>query len=469
MSDRYYMRLSYAFLLIVVIFGGASRSDEIAQVPLRLAAIGFFVAACWRPNLIRIGRYKTLFSFIIALAALMALQLVQLPPLIWELLPARELYSDIIDSIGLESSWRPLSLAPSMTRNSIFSLIIPVTALILFSQVPVDKLRNFAFAILIIGFFSLILGFAQAAQGPASSLRIYRVTNEDSMVGVFANRNHHAVLLAICLSILAFLVANYRESRTFRQIGLPVCLIGVLTLGGALLLTGSRAGLVIGAVGLIAGAVLYASSAPKPRKGRPSSIGGQSKQASYLRSPWVIPLAAVSGIFIAATAFMNTPGIQRLLRANLADEDRLQYFPTMLEVALAHLPLGGGFGSFDRLFRRFEETDQLRTAYLNHAHMEPIELLIEGGLPAMALLLIFLLWWGRLALRAWQPSNSERTRTKLARLGSILTFLLLLASLVDYPLRTPIHMTIFIVGCIWMQRVESRPSNHTNPSKARPH
>lgn len=466
MSDRYFMGLSYAFFLTAVMLGGASRADEIAQVPLRLAAIGFLVAAFWKPNFVRIGRYKSLFAFMLSLIVLMLLHLVPLPPLVWSNIPGRDYYSNIAQIIGTQESWRPYSLAPSLTRNSIYSLIVPLTALIIFSQVPVEKLRNFAFVILIIGFFSLILGFAQVSQGAASSLRIYRVTNEDSMVGVFANRNHHAVLLALCFPVIAFLGVSYRRDKTFGLIGTPACIIGVFTIGGALLLTGSRAGLVIGAIGFFAGAVLYASSVQSSRKGQANAIENRSKLISLWRSPWMIPLAAASAIFIAAIAFVNTPGIQRLLRANLTEEDRLQYFPTMLEVAFAHLPLGGGFGSFDRLFRRFEESDQLRTAYLNHAHMEPMELLIDGGFPAITLVLIFLFFWGRLSLRAWRASNSERNGVNLARLGTILTFLLLLASLVDYPLRTPIHMIIFVVGCIWMQRIGSPQSNFSSPSKA---
>ena len=49
-----------------------------------------------------------------ALAALMAIQLIPLPPGIWTALPGRERYLEAAAAIGIPQPWRPISL----TRTS---------------------------------------------------------------------------------------------------------------------------------------------------------------------------------------------------------------------------------------------------------------------------------------------------------------------------------------------------------------
>jgi O-antigen ligase len=458
MKDRYNLILALAFLALVALLGGASRADAMTQLPLRLASIGFIVLALWQPNLVRMGRYKALFAFLGLTALLPALQLIPLPFGMWEAIPGREFYADISRQVGLPEVSRPLSLVPGMTRNALFSLVVPIAALIVISQVAADRLPRFAIAILLIALVSLVLGHAQAAGGVRSELRFYRITNTDSMVGIFANRNHHAVLLALAIPILGVLAASYRENPTWRRIGVPVCLLGALAVGGTLLFAGSRAGLLTGAVGALAGALLYASASGARPAGRGQRRPKRFAWMERLSSPWLVPAGAAAAIAVAAIGFASTPAMQRLIRTNAAEEDRLQLLPSMLELAQAMLPFGGGFGGFNQLFRRFEEVEQLKTVYLNHAHMEPVQILIEGGIPAALLLVAFLIWWAWRTWTAWRQPASARIEANLARLGSITTLLVLLGSLGDYPLRTPLHMVIFVIGCVWLQRGANAPA-----------
>ena len=454
MKDRLNLILAMAFLAIVATIGGASRADVAAQTPLRLLSLGFLAAGLWRPNLVRMGRYKPLFWLMFVIVLAPALQLVPLPYDVWAAVPGHGFYAAISERIGLPEVWRPLSLEPSLTWNALLSLLIPATMLVLATQVAADRLPRLALAILAIAFVSLVLGHAQAAGGAASQLRFYRITNSDAMVGLFANRNHHAVLLAMALPILCCLAASYRENETWRRIGLPSCIIAGLIVGSTLLFAGSRAGLLTGAVGALAGTLLYASMM-NARPGHSERRGHRKARAPWLerlRNPWVAPAAMVAAIALAAIGFASTPAMQRLIHTSAAEEDRVQLFPPMMKLAEALLPFGGGFGSFNHVFRRFEPVDQLKTVYLNHAHMELVEVIVEGGVIAILLLAAFLIWWGRRAIFAWRQPASARFEANLGRLGSITTALALLASLVDYPLRTPLHAAIFVVGCIWMQR-----------------
>ena len=62
--------------------------------------------------------------------------------------------------------------------------------------------------ILGLGAVSLLLGFLQMTQGPASDLRFYEVTNPSEAVGFFANRNHFAALLNVTLIVSALVVLS---------------------------------------------------------------------------------------------------------------------------------------------------------------------------------------------------------------------------------------------------------------------
>lgn len=454
MNDRRNLFLAIAFLSIVVLLGGASRADALTQMPLRLIAIAFLVAGLWSPNKVRLKRYRPLFWFLGLAALIPAFQLVPLPHSLWAAAPGRGFYAAIIEAIDLPHVARPLSLVPGGTWNALLSLIIPLAMLVLAAQVPVDRLSRLALAILAIALAGLVLGYAQAAGGTGSAFRFYRITNEDAMVGLFANRNHHAVLLSLSLPIACALPIGFRHNQTWRRFGHPVCALLIVLIVGTLLLAGSRAGLLTGALGGLAGSVLYASMATERLfQSRPNETGTATWLAR-LRRPWVAPAIATLLITLTSIAFVTTPTMQRLVKTSVAEEDRLQLFPPMLDFAREMFPLGGGFGSFDTLFRRFEDIDNLRTVYLNHAHMDVLQIAIEGGLPAAILLVGFLIWWAKRSITAWRQPASPLIGENLGRIGSITTGLAMLASLVDYPLRTPLHMAVFVIGCVWLERAK---------------
>jgi O-antigen ligase len=94
---------------------------------------------------------------------------------------------------------------------------------------------------------------------------------------------------------------------------------------------------------------------------------------------------------------------------------------------------------------------------MNQAHNEPMQLAIEGGVPALILLLLFLSWWGRAAWRIAAPADPGRRRA-IARAALSATVLLMLSSLVDYPLRTPLLGAVFAIACIEMLRAMQEPT-----------
>jgi O-antigen ligase len=86
----------------------------------------------------------------------------------------------------------------------------------------------------------------------------------------------------------------------------------------------------------------------------------------------------------------------------------------------------------------FETPTTLVPVFVNHAHNDWLEVWLEGGWPALAILAAFLIWFASVAVRRWRtywPNEAVLDRS-LSRAGTIVVPLLMLHSAVDYPLRT---------------------------------
>src|SRR5206468_3931505 len=77
-------------------------------------------------------------------------------------------------------------------------------------------------------------------------------------------------------------------------------------------------------------------------------------------------------------------------------------------------------------------------------------LALTGGAAAMAVLIVFLFWLGLRAFRAFTPPWKASPSTMLARLGVVILLFLLGASLLDYPLRTPLLSAVFAIAAGWL-------------------
>jgi O-antigen ligase len=159
---------------------------------------------------------------------------------------------------------------------------------------------------------------------------------------------------------------------------------------------------------------------------------------------------ALLAAFVAVAAWRGG-AFERLAATDTVDETRLLILPPLLRTASAFMPWGSGFGSFDRVYRQFEPDSLLSSIYLNAAHDEPLQLAIEGGMPALVLLALFLLWWGRQAWRVllgWTPPRHRAMRAASLTVSVVLMG----SSLVDYPLRTPLLGALFAFACVNIAR-----------------
>jgi hypothetical protein len=428
--------LLIGLLLAAALSGGSNRGDILAVMLVRLAAVlclGVAIARLPRGQL----RDITLpLSLLAALAIWIVLQCVPLPPAIWTVLPGRKRLAETALAIGIAQPWMSISIVPLRTLNSLLSLLAPAAALVLVAWLP-RATWGIQMRILVgVGLVSGILAIIQLSGPIDSHWYLYDVRQKGGAVGLFANRNHQAALLAIMFPMLA--VIGLRAARASKG-GLAVLLssvaIGVFLLP-LIFITGSRGGLLLSAASLVATAALVL-----PR-------------LLTLRIPRWWFAAGAAGLVVMAAGLAvillsdRSLAMQRLTATDVGEEQRVLVIAPVLQLITDNLPVGTGFGTFDPAFRAAEPYSQLYRTYLNHAHSDPLEFLSDGGVPAGLILLVFLLWWGRTSLVIWMRSKAG----DVARMASIGTALLMLASLVDYPLRTPLAATVFAILVGWMAK-----------------
>ena len=431
------------FLLFCALGGGASRTDVLSLIYLRPAAVLciFGLLAVRGPWHFR--ELRALFILLGTMAALVALQLVPLPPGMWQMLPGRAPYAEAAAALGIAQPWRPLTLTPDLTIASLLDFLPPFAVLFGLAGIPGSRRQALLPFMLCLICASAVLGILQLNSPADSPVFLYQIRHEGSAVGLFANRNHQAALIAIAFPLLRLWTltpasgASHARNRFWVAIGIALLLLPMV------LVVGSRAGMGLAALGIVAAALMAPSR-------------GDLLQGLTVRARRFVKLAGLAtplSLLVLAVALGRAVSVQRLfLLENADNEVRLANAPLTLRIARDFFPFGAGFGSFDPVFRTYEPDQALSPLYFNHAHNDLVELVISGGLPALLGLLAFMLWWLWRGWSAFVPYRAPSVSALFARAGVIATLILLLASLVDYPLRTPLLGVVFVIACAWISR-----------------
>ena len=432
--------LSAAFLVVMAVLGGSQRPEVPTQLVVRLIAIGVGAWALYGISERDVRRVRPVLVWLGALAVLMLLQLVPLPPGLWTALSGRDRFLPLLELSKVADVWRPLSLTPDMTINSLLATLPAFATLLLLCRLPSHMARSLLIPLLAVGAVAAVVGLLQAASS-GQYFYFYRITNLDSAVGFFANRNHQGFLLAAMLPALAVLARGARRpgKRGPSQwifLGIAIVLVPLV------IITGSRGALALLVVGAMAAWLLFSVGRPRVETFNPRT-----------RNLGLLALAAMGGVVVlAVTISARDFAVQRLFSEDVSQELRVVLFRPLLDIAFTYFPWGSGFGSFVDVFRVDEPLWNLNGSYLNHAHNELIELAIEGGIPALAILLGFMAWYVSVSVVAWR-GNASDDRVIFARLGSTIIGMLMLASLADYPLRTPFMMVVFALSSVWLAAV----------------
>lgn len=443
--DRAPFIISIVLLFSAFLLVGGARDDLLSLLiwrPLSAFLLMLSIALCSREAWLR-GR--SVLIFCIAVVALVALHLWPLPPAIWSSLPGRDIIVNTYEAAGMALPWQPISMAQARTWNALFSLAGPIAILIATLSLDRPRHQQLLIMLIVIGFVSGLLGMIQAIGPSNGPLYFYRITNGDVSVGLFANRNHQAMFLATLYPLLAANLSLFkgRPDRLFFHRAITLAGAGLLV--PLILMTGSRAGLLLMVIGVGSAWWVYRSPVAKGR-----IDGIRSEHRSRLVGLGV----AVLLLLVVATVAVRTPALQRLLDTDPASEQRVQALPIIAKAIQEFFPFGSGIGTFVETYQIFEPDSFVAVSYFNHAHNDFIELILTGGIPA-AVLLLWAGWLGISWFVSLQRSRvvsydaSEFGAQVLGRAGLAVLVMLALASVADYPLRTPSLMLFAMIMAAW--------------------
>lgn len=433
--------LLIALALATMLLGGGSRDDIRSLLILRpFTAIMFVLAlALALPEAWVRGRALVILG--VATLTSVLVQLLPLPAAIWSALGGREPIVTSYEAAAMALPALPLSLTPSATWNAAFALLTPLAALVLALTLGTQGRMIILRLLIAVGLLSGLIGLLQTIDGADSALYFYRHTNEGSAVGLFANRNHQALLIAALFPMLAanasLVGARRGPSSTYIW---PMTLVLWAFLAPLLLVTGSRAGIILGFIGLLGAFWIRGAS---PQSGR------QANRLTF-RQSWLLGgLVAILCAALVAVTTSRATAVQRLFEGG-EDELRLEAMPAILRAILDFFPWGSGYGSFADVYRIYEPARMLGPNYLNHAHNDVVELLLTGGMLAALLLSAGLVMLVGAIWKTTRISVGSSDHGVFARMAAVVAVMLVLASFADYPLRTP-SLALFaaIIVAIW--------------------
>jgi O-antigen ligase len=284
-----------------------------------------------------------------------------------------------------------------------------------------------------------IYGMAALMFTPNMVLWAPKLAYGGSLTATFINHNTAAtfigagVILWFCYafsslqsfrfsSIRLLLMTQSNEHRAFQIIARSA---GALACFFALLLTGSRGGLICSCLGLLVAIILMASNRQK-------------------QGFWYIVLSG--GVALAVTvALLSRMG--RIGSQGLLDDARWSVYGFCVEAIRRRPFLGAGVGTFADLFPSLRTDNFPSWGVWDYAHSTILEIAVEMGIPVAAMIaiaaLVSLAILGRAAVK-----TEDRSRRSLAAITGI-AVLSYLHSVIDFSLQIPGYFIVFgiLLGC----------------------
>ena len=432
-----------------ILSGGSSEASSFAFQLFRLCAILLMAAGLLRLTRERLSvaqRAGVLLAT--AAVALVAFQLIPLPYGLVSALPGRDFMVKAFAVAGVTPSWMPLTLSPEATKFCLLALLPPL-ALFTATLTASSRARWMLVAAILFGAVAnTFLGLAQRFQGPQSGLYLFEVVNFGSATGFFSNRNNFAMLLCVAIPLtwaMSHKLLKRSHSAAPLAISAGVAMMIVIFMG--LAASNSRSGILLGMLALLLSTLMVWSAGPT--KGSRRSFRGKYSVLALLGGALVI------GQF-------GMVGILRIVETDPLTEYRGKISEVTWRTAADYFPWGSGFGTFRPIYGMHETPATMLSAYVNHAHNDWLELWLEGGLPAAALMACFLGLYLYQAARLWNPGGNYAGAV-LQRAASVAVLVLMLHSLVEFPLRMPALAAIF--GA--MLAIMLTPSQHNSHQASR--
>ena len=436
---KYWLRIAVvpAYLALCLVLGGASGGGHWANMVLQLIAIPIILwSVLARRNTPMSSSARRLMVLLALATTVVILQLIPLPPGLWSSLPGREPIAEGFAMLARPLPWMPLSLAPRETIASALWALPAVAVFLGMVRLGGFKALWLVWVLIAATVAGILVGALQLAGGVTSPLYFYTITNRGAATGFFANTNNLAELMVVAIPFLGaiYLSAIQRGGSVQKRTGLlAVVLMTVAVLAVGIAVNRSLAGIGLAVPTIAATALMIAF-----KRGR----------LPIWSSGVVAALLVGSVALVLSSPFGNNLTTEQ---AQGSTDSRYTSFTTTFNAAGDYFPVGSGIGTFDEVYRQYEDPAKVDRFFMNHAHNDFLELLLETGVLGLALMVLFFLWWIWRVARIWRADEPDA----FARAATIASAVILAHSFVEFPLRTAAISAVFAMSCALM--AEARP------------
>ncbi len=334
-----------------------------------------------------------------------------------------------------------LSIAPYQTRLTIARYII-YFVFFAAALVFVNNRKRLEKLVFVIVTFGALMAFFGILQSLANADAIYgfRVSPQALPFASFINRNHFAAFMEMTIGVTLALIFG-RATKKDKQI---LLIIAAVVMGIAVLLTGSRGGLLslLGVVGFL----LTANVLGKTKNGEISD--GTEKKNNFRRN-----LAFIAGglalLLVLFGAVLLLGGDASLIRgvglqANQTDisTGRSHFWQVGLKTFLDYPILGAGLDSFGTAYTRYDIWNgNLR---VEQTHNDYLQILADAGILGFACVAAFIFLLFKRSLQVIGTASDDFRRH--AAIGTLAgCFGVLVHSFFDFPLYTTANAFFFLI------------------------
>lgn len=331
-------------------------------------------------------------------------------------------FGSMAETAGVTGLPRTISLEPFATRVSALhffalSLFLAATIVLLDSA---SRIRRMAIVITVFGFAYAFYAILQSVLSP---LKIYGLYEAGAPFGSFVNRHNFAAYMEMTMALplgLMFVGAVGKDKRL-------LYVTGIALMGVALLLSGSRGGLVAFVAEVIFLALLTAGMKSR------SKLGLKLALAALL-------LAAIVGGAIFVGGETSLTRVAETAATQDVTTGRSNIWQVTLRVIAANMPFGAGFGAFGVAYTPHDSMSGLER--VEQAHNDYLQVLADAGIVGLLIGAFFLWRLFLLGRDAVSIGNSYRRGIALGALAGI--FAILVHSIFDFVLHTTAISVLFL-------------------------
>ena len=418
-----------ALVVIAGLFGGGGVAYGLTNLVVQLVAIALLaINGTAVANFISKAPRAVLALIGVSLA-LPLLQLVPLPPDMWQALPGRDLVRESL-ALAKSDGWFATSLNSGRTLVALIGLLAPVTLIVIGHGANQRAISLATLGWVALGLLCVFIGTVDIMQPDGKSLFYPENSMKGVLFGLFANRNSTGIFLNCCLLLLCGMPAARPLSARWLTKGCA----GVLLVVGVVL-TQSRTGLVLLALPLGLFMLRIGVALLQARKAKVSGRApAQADPASRNVAIAAISALALVVLAIGTVGLSPVAGDSRisttLARFSKTEDQRAEIWDDARYSAERYWWAGSGMGTFDEVFQADEALENVSPRRAGRAHNDYLEIAIESGIFGLAIIAGWALWIMFASFRALRRPDPWPALSGLGILTSAA-----LQSALDYPLR----------------------------------